>query len=68
MFYFCCLEGPVLDLLKKQLDQAESERGALLLKCRLNEDKLELLKKQLDANEKHKAEYLKCYEEVINKK
>ena len=62
------MEGPALDLLGKQLAQAESERSALLLKCRSNEDKLELLKKQLDVNEKHKAEYLKHYEEVINNK
>lgn len=65
---FCSLEGPVLDHLKKQLDQAESERAVLLLKCRSNEDKLALLKKQLDENEKLNAEYLKRYEEVIDEK
>ncbi|XP_020268861.1 plectin-like [Asparagus officinalis] len=67
-FLLQCLEGPVLDVLKKQLDHAESEKGALLLKCRLNEDKLMLLRKQLDENEKHKDEYMKRYEEVIKEK
>ncbi|XP_010916022.1 uncharacterized protein [Elaeis guineensis] len=63
-----CLEGPILDLFKKQLDQTESERSALTLKCRSNEDKLGLLKKQLEVNEKHRAEYLKRYEEAISDK
>ncbi|XP_008776913.2 guanylate-binding protein 4-like isoform X1 [Phoenix dactylifera] len=63
-----CLRGPILDLFKKQLDQIESERSALALKCRSNDDKVGLLKKQLEANEKHRAEYLKRYEEAISDK
>ncbi|XP_077227510.1 uncharacterized protein LOC143860648 [Tasmannia lanceolata] len=63
-----CLEGPILDLAKKQLDQIESERSALMLKCRSTEDKLGLLNKQLEANEKYKADYLRRYEEAISEK
>ncbi|XP_058107098.1 uncharacterized protein LOC131250797 isoform X3 [Magnolia sinica] len=62
------LEGPVFDLIKKQLDQIGSEKSALMLKCRSNEDKLGLLSKQLEANEKYKADYLRRYEEAINDK
>nr|CAD1839225.1 unnamed protein product [Ananas comosus var. bracteatus] len=59
-----CIEGPIMDLFIKQLNQAESERSALALKCRSNEDKLELLKKHHEANEKQRSEYLKRYEEA----
>ncbi|KAJ4770225.1 Guanylate-binding protein [Rhynchospora pubera] len=63
-----CLEGPILDLCTKQINLAESERTALALKCRSDEDKLKLLSKQLEAQEKHKTEYLKRYEDAINDK
>lgn len=39
-----------------------------MLKLRSNEDKLALLRKQLDSNEKHRAEYMKRYEEAISDK
>ncbi|CAN6237960.1 unnamed protein product [Urochloa humidicola] len=57
-----CLEGPILDLCLKLINEAESERTSFALRCRSNEDQLELLKKQLEANEAHKSEYLKRYE------
>ncbi|XP_010245575.1 PREDICTED: guanylate-binding protein 1-like [Nelumbo nucifera] len=62
------LEGPILDLAKKLLDQIESEKSNLMLKHRSIEDKLGLLKKQLEASEKYKTEYLKRYEDAINDK
>ncbi|XP_059658779.1 uncharacterized protein LOC132305110 isoform X2 [Cornus florida] len=62
------LEGPILDLLKKQMDQIGSERSSFMLKCRSVEDKMELLNKQLEASEKYKSEYLKRYEDAINDK
>lgn len=57
-----------MDLCSKQINQAESERTALALKCRSEEDKLKLLSKQLEAQEQHKTEYLKRYEDAINDK
>ncbi|KAM0939534.1 putative guanylate-binding protein [Dioscorea sansibarensis] len=63
-----CLEGPILDLVNKQLDQIISERSALELKYRSYEDKLGLLQKQLEANEKHRAEYLARYEKALSDK
>ncbi|KAF3332589.1 guanylate-binding protein 4-like protein [Carex littledalei] len=63
-----CLEGPIFDLCAKQINQAQSERTALALKCRSEEDKLKLLSNQLEAQEKHKTEYLKRYEDAINDK
>ncbi|XP_076892060.1 uncharacterized protein LOC143543677 [Bidens hawaiensis] len=62
------LEGPILDLVKKQIDQIASEKTSLNLKCRSIEDKMELLNKQLEANEKYKSDYLKRYEDAINDK
>lgn len=62
------MDGPLLDLFKRQLDKLESERTALRLKCTSSEDKLVLLKKQLEANEKHRADYLKRYEEAVSDK
>ncbi|KAG1346772.1 guanylate-binding protein 5 [Cocos nucifera] len=62
------LEGPILDLFRRQLNQIESERSTLKLKCSSSEDKLGLLKMQLQANEKHRTEYLKRYEEAISDK
>lgn len=62
------LEGPILDLVKKQLDHLSSEKSALMLKCRSNEDKLELFRKQLEASENYKSDYLRRYEEAINDK
>ncbi|KAG0465590.1 hypothetical protein HPP92_019754 [Vanilla planifolia] len=67
-FLLLCLEGPVLDVFKKQLDRNETERTSLKLRCSSNDDKLELLKKQLDANEKHRADYLKRYEDAVSDK
>uniref|UniRef100_A0A0E0DYK3 GB1/RHD3-type G domain-containing protein n=1 Tax=Oryza meridionalis TaxID=40149 RepID=A0A0E0DYK3_9ORYZ len=62
------LEGPILDLCLKLVNEAESERTSFSLKYRSNEDQLELLKKQLEANEAHKSEYLKRYEAAISEK
>ncbi|KAL7604622.1 uncharacterized protein LOC111914698 [Lactuca sativa] len=62
------LEGPILDLVKKQIDQITSEKSSLNLKCRSIEDKMELLTKQLEASEKYKSDYLKRYEDAINDK
>ncbi|OEL21953.1 Guanylate-binding protein 6 [Dichanthelium oligosanthes] len=63
-----CLEGPILDLCLKLINEAESERTSFALRRRSNEDQLELLKKQLEANEAHKSEYLKRYETAISEK
>ncbi|KAK2991854.1 hypothetical protein RJ640_030029 [Escallonia rubra] len=68
MFLQQSLEGPVLDLIKKQIDQVGSEKGSLMLKCRSIEDKMGLLTKQLEASEKYKSDYLKRYEDAINDK
>uniref|UniRef100_A0A0E0NDK8 GB1/RHD3-type G domain-containing protein n=1 Tax=Oryza rufipogon TaxID=4529 RepID=A0A0E0NDK8_ORYRU len=62
------LEGPILDLCLKLVNEAESERTSFALKYRSNEDQLELLKRQLEANEAHKSEYLKRYEAAISEK
>ncbi|URD88834.1 Guanylate-binding protein, C-terminal domain [Musa troglodytarum] len=62
------LQGPILDLLRRQLNCVESERNSLKSRCSLSEDKLDLLKRQLEANEKHRSEYLKRYEEAISDK
>ncbi|KAI3731766.1 hypothetical protein L1987_62955 [Smallanthus sonchifolius] len=62
------LEGPILDLVKKQIDHIASEKTSLNLKCRSIEDKMELLSKQLEASEKYKSDYLKRYEDAINDK
>ncbi|XP_074572978.1 uncharacterized protein LOC141829417 [Curcuma longa] len=62
------LEGPILDLFRRQLNQVELERNSLKSKCSLSEDKLNLLNKQLEANEKHRSEYLKRYEEAVRDK
>lgn len=63
-----CLEGPILDLCLKLINEAESERTSFARRCHSNEDQLELLKKQLEANEAHKSEYLKRYEAAISEK
>ncbi|KAH0985736.1 hypothetical protein GBA52_012913 [Prunus armeniaca] len=62
------LEGPILDLSKRLIDQAGSEKSTLMLRCRSIEDKLGLLNKQLESSEKSKSEYLKRYEDAINDK
>ncbi|KAB1201094.1 Interferon-induced guanylate-binding protein 2 [Morella rubra] len=62
------LEGQVLDLAKKLIDQVRSEKSSLVLKCRSIEDRMGLLNKQLEASEKYKSEYLKRYEDAINDK
>ncbi|KAK3152840.1 hypothetical protein QOZ80_2BG0164220 [Eleusine coracana subsp. coracana] len=67
-FLRLCLEGPILDLCLKLINEAESSRSSFALRCRSNEDQLELLKKQLEASEAQKSEYLKRYEAAINEK
>lgn len=62
------MEGPILDLAKKLIDQIGSEKSSLMLKCRSIEDKMGLVSKQLEASEKYKSEYLKRYEDAINDK
>lgn len=61
-------EGPILDLVRKQLDQVRSEKSGLALKCRSIEDKMGLLNKQLEASENSKSEYLRRYENAMNDK
>ncbi|KAJ7968616.1 Guanylate-binding protein like [Quillaja saponaria] len=61
-------EGPILDLTKKLIDKAGSEKSSLILKCRSIEDKMGLLQKQLETSEKYKSEYVKRYEDAINEK
>ncbi|BBH00927.1 Guanylate-binding family protein, partial [Prunus dulcis] len=58
----------ILDLAKRLIDQAGSEKSTLMLRCRSIEDKLGLLNKQLESSEKSKSEYLKRYEDAINDK
>jgi chromosome segregation ATPase len=62
------LEGQVLDLAKKLIDQVRTEKSSLMLKCRSIEDRMGLLNKQLEASEKYKSEYLKRYEDAIKDK
>ncbi|KAL1165868.1 hypothetical protein V6Z11_A06G157400 [Gossypium hirsutum] len=62
------MEGPVLDLTKRLIDQIGSEKSSLILKCRSIEDKMKLLSKQLEDSEKYKSEYLKRYDDAINDK
>ncbi|XP_051128232.1 uncharacterized protein LOC127249488 [Andrographis paniculata] len=62
------LEGPLSDLIKRQIDQIMTEKSSLTLKYRSIEDKMGLLNKQLEASEKFKSEYLKRYEDAINDK
>ncbi|KAL6991119.1 hypothetical protein U1Q18_009238 [Sarracenia purpurea var. burkii] len=62
------LEGPIADLIKKQIDQMGSEKSSLMLKCRSIEEKMGLLNKQMEASEKYKSEYFKRYEDAINDK
>lgn len=58
----------MLDLHNKQLYEIKSEKDAFKLRCSSNDDKLELLKMQLEANEKHRADYLKRYEDAVTDK
>ncbi|XP_071735830.1 uncharacterized protein [Rutidosis leptorrhynchoides] len=62
------LEGPILVLVKKQIDHIVSEKSSLHLKCRSIEDKMGLLSKQLEASDNYKSDYLKRYEDAINDK
>lgn len=62
------LEGQILDLAKRLIDQVKSEKNSFMLKCRSIEDRMGLLNKQLEASEKYKSEYLKRYEDAINDK
>ncbi|KAL1809059.1 hypothetical protein ACET3Z_026049 [Daucus carota] len=68
MFLQQSLDGPVSDLIKKQMDQIGAEKSSIMLKCRSIEDKMGLLNKQLESSEKYKSEYLKRYEDAINDK
>lgn len=62
------LEGPILDFIKRQIDQIGAEKSSLALKCRSIEDRIELLNKQLEASEKYKSEYVKRYQDAIKDK
>ncbi|GAA0160533.1 heterotrimeric G-protein [Lithospermum erythrorhizon] len=62
------LEGPILDVIKKQADHIGSEKTSLELKCRSIEDRMSLLQKQLEASEMNKSEYLKRYEDAVSDK
>ncbi|GJR52000.1 guanylate-binding family protein [Tanacetum coccineum] len=62
------LEGPIPDLVKKQIDHIVSEKSSLNLKCCSIEAKMELLSKQLQASETYKSDYLKRYDDAINDK
>ena len=65
---FPSLEGPINDLIKKQIDRIGSEKSSLSLKCRSIEDRMNLLNKQFETAEQQKSEYLKRYEDAINDK
>ncbi|KAA0066921.1 interferon-induced guanylate-binding protein 2 [Cucumis melo var. makuwa] len=45
------LDSPILDLIKRFIDQVGSEKNSLTLKCRSIENQLNLVKKQLEAKE-----------------
>ncbi|KAG6618255.1 hypothetical protein I3842_Q116500 [Carya illinoinensis] len=62
------LDGQVLDLANKLIDQVRSEKSSLILKCRSIEDRMGLLNRQLEASEKYKSEYLRRYEDAIQDK
>lgn len=68
MFLQQSMEGPILDLVKRLIDQIGSERSSLMLKCRSIEDKMKLFNKQLEDSERYKSEYLKRYDDAINDK
>ncbi|KAM7262928.1 hypothetical protein ACFE04_000611 [Oxalis oulophora] len=62
------LEGPLLDLIKRLLDQIGSDKSKVMLECRSIEEKMNLLRKQLEQSEKYKSEYSKRYDDAINDK
>lgn len=62
------MEGPLLDFIKRQIDQIGAEKSSLALKCRSIEDRIELLNKQLEASDKYKSEYVKRYQDAIKDK
>ncbi|KAI3989362.1 hypothetical protein MKX01_026945 [Papaver californicum] len=62
------LEGLITDLVKKQLDQARSDKDVLSFRCRSIEDKMGSLNKQIEASDKNKSEYLQRFEDAINDK
>ncbi|CAA0817853.1 Guanylate-binding family protein [Striga hermonthica] len=62
------LEGPLLDLINKQIDQIAAEKSSLALQYRSAMDRNNLMNKQLEASEKYKSEYLKRYDDAINDK
>ncbi|KAF3444063.1 hypothetical protein FNV43_RR13753 [Rhamnella rubrinervis] len=60
------LQGPILSLLKKKVEDVESEKSDLKLKFNSQEEKMVLLNMQLERSEKLKTEYKKHYESSIN--
>ncbi|KAI5657193.1 hypothetical protein M9H77_25986 [Catharanthus roseus] len=60
------LEGPVHDLVKKQIDQIGSEQRSLGSKCREFERELNRRNKQLEDAEQQKSESLKRYEDAMS--
>lgn len=62
------MEGPIVDLTRRLIDQIGAEKSSLTLKCRSIEDKMSLLNKQLEASENYKSQYLRRYEDAINDK
>ncbi|KAK9092728.1 hypothetical protein Syun_027639 [Stephania yunnanensis] len=62
------LEGPILDVAKRQFDQLGSEKSSLALKYRSIEDRMNLLTKQLETSEMNNTEYRRRYENAINEK
>ncbi|KAI5331689.1 hypothetical protein L3X38_021815 [Prunus dulcis] len=61
-FVYC----PILNIAKRLIGQAGSEKSTLKLRCRSIEDKLGLLNQQLESSEK--SEYMKRCEDAINDK
>ncbi|KAI5331268.1 hypothetical protein L3X38_021394 [Prunus dulcis] len=64
--YGAASHGPILNIAKRLIGQAGSEKSTLKLRCRSIEDKLGLLNQQLESSEK--SEYLKRCEDAINDK
>lgn len=60
------MQGPILGLFKKKIEEVESEKIDLKLISNSQEDKLVLLNGQLERSEKLKTEYKKHYESSID--
>lgn len=60
------MQGPILGLVKKKIQEVESEKSALKLELNSQEVKMVLLNRQLEAGEKLKTEYKKHYESAIS--